>query len=569
MRANKLSFQMDEQCKTIEFLLKDYLNIVFDDRHKHRDKNEDKYKKICFVPFLNRNELEVLEDDFSNRNSRQDIVVAGAYPKVEHNGHFHLEQALSRVFANIDRQIPMNGRPPLQEFLLESIEGNGDVNKCDTFDQALNALKLFAKHSVVAVSDDHIGGLRISETQTAIDLLNRNRIVILSGAPGIGKSAMAEDIFRELESDYEPVTIFKANTVAKVVEQIQRQLEFWVDQSLSEDERFFWVATEPRIIWIRQFDKASLNSLVDFINRIRRFSDSDLPSCVVESREPLVGCESLTYLLGAMTRSDIFRLLQPQVSGGHKQNIEEVCDEANGNPSLALNLWRATPGNRDIDPGGFHWLEMRLGALSRKVLVRLVFAMENAPLGLSREILDRFIMASCPGYPPVECRTAIGQVIQVLEDAQLLNRTQFSREVIIGDLGELVPEATEMEIINSLDRGLMLEYLAQATDQEKPEWMEALKNTWIELGSEENLAEISLCLVEGDLAVFLRSTFCFTSLNIVLDWIERSDWVPSEKQNRKTQFYILKCLRLLSKTYSFVNIDIERSEERRVGKECA
>jgi hypothetical protein len=533
--------QIQRQSRTLNFLFKRFFGQP---------------QRLAFFPNLKESELIIAKTKLSSAHARQDILVCGAHPDLPLESQWRIENTLDRLLS-APSFTDLKGRK-LQDYLLKRVRSTAPVSEFQTCDLALDALKLLSCNPELSLPDDYVHGLRQKETSFALKLISRTGVVVLTGGRGTGKSRLSLDLIGQTKLPYRKLFIEKTPSLSHLLERVEQLVEGYVDETLSDDQRFHWIINQPKTFWIYGFDSESKDAVVQFVALLRHHRIPDGAIAILESREPIELLTESSILLEPMSGSDIYKLLQAIPSGGYTQSIEQVKDEAKGHPQLAVNIWKSTPGNRATIKSDLSWFKIKLTLLEQDTLRKTAFALERAPFGLPYHLLLRYIRVSTPTQLITTLSLALNNVIEALVQGQLLNRISFSREKFGGLLDQLLPDNIEIDIVSGLDRSLFADLNVEINSIQRQLWQSAFQNILQEDAQENNLSEVTFWLNEGELEPFFRSNFRFTSLNAVIsEWIDRTPWPAEGLWGQDSQNYLLLALRVLAAISNRQAIDLD------------
>lgn len=493
-------------------------------------------------------EMEVASNRVISNHTGIEIRPTGAHPKLKGRrsplGPYYFPEALEeRLAGAFDISCPAP-RPGVHDLLLSKIVESGtELKQFGRFEDAGYYLNHVVPDLHVRHDAWYVAETRQEELREAGKTLRKARVVELVGAPGVGKSTLARDLIMAGKYDVIEVTLRGCRTALDLCRKVQEELHGDSFDTLGDETYVRRMTLEPYLFWVRGYDEESAKGINELFRAVAGGELAQGQShWVVESRHPAAELAPYRHVLCAMDDRHISQIIERVEPGGVSTDPDLVVQRAKGNPGLALSLWRARDASSaDYDDVG--WFTRQLTKYEGRLLPLLCLAARQSPLGVTS---DTFVAAAKEfgtGLLDSELAAAAASLVAKLEGCQLADVTRFNDETAGGLVAEILRPDVSLTIVNHVSPNLNDQVLGALDGKARDRLQDALHYTFLNTEYKDTLSHVTLAinLEGGDLEPFFRSSFRYTSLGAVVDWIDYIEWVPPDRR----QNYLLKALRAL------------------------
>lgn len=552
--------QIDTQTGWLSTLLQD--GGFLDKREKLNTNNRFPF---LLLPNLSLPDLDSVARQLYGPHSSPHIWPVGAQvdlkgqrDKKKDHRPYHLVEALDKRLSKCQSLCsPNQNSSGLQRFFHQQLtKQRAKLRSFDNISMAKTYLRTVTSAMPVLPDEWYVPELRQQELKKALATLTEDRIMEIVGAPGIGKSTFAKELIQASVGEFLEIRLQKCRSPYDVCRRINEALRGESPEGLGDETLVQYLANEPYIFWIKEYDQLSsigLESLLQKIRSLRASSGQVQASWIIESAQGLHSLEDCCLQLTPLDNASICHILEKVHSGGEFDDPEDVVRLAQGNPRRAIRLWQSRNFSDTQVKDEFEWLRCQLSQQEAILLPVLSMAASKSPLGFTLNTLCQWGAVLLADQLPSDVQKSVESLIEKLEKRRLVDVTRLDSETFGGLLDVILPENCSMVIINGVASGLMDYALRSVSEEEDRKWQEALHDQLLQAAETNTLAHITLELNLGDLEPFLRSSFRFTFLRRVLAWIDGTQWKPANIR----QVYLLKALRILTRIRAGEYIDVE------------
>ncbi len=382
----------------------------------------------------------------------------------------------------------------------------------------------------------YVAGLRPRELSIAHKILYSKGVLEITGAPGVGKSTIAEEL---IQTDALPFLEVDTLRGAKTSEAVARYLRAPVSGISSFGTSGF--IEKPCVIWIRSYSNDSRAGLLDFLHLELSISERlGRPHWILESNTPLAGLDHCRIEISTLNDSEIGRILEHVPPGQANLDPEVIIRNARGNPRRAVRLWHSS-SSQDAEIGNdYEWFNRLLPREEAQLLCPLCVAARASPFGMTLSALSGWLVEVFSDRLPSEIKATTESLCSRLDYYKLAVITQIDQKAFGGLLNEIIADFGVL-FITRMSSGIVSHVLENTDEIEIEDYEQGYFEFLLSTEDEASLPYVTAALNLGDLGPFLFSPFRYTFLRELLSWIDRVGWRPESER----QAFILKSLRIL------------------------
>jgi hypothetical protein len=455
-------------------------------------------------------------------------------------GHRYLISDLYR-FGDWDTSGP--GLRSAGRFLYEEISKRSELRGFATFEHARAYLTTLTPSMQVLQDPWYVPGLRPDALDEIIRLNSDVGICEVAGPPGIGKSTLVKELINLSGGEFFEVRLTGCRTVGDVCAAVYASSHGSSGTGLGDEQFVNLLANEETLFWISSYDHESTSGLDRFIQLVlrRTVGRASLPSrWVIESVEPRPALSAHRVELGPLDGRMVSGILESvPTANDFDLDLEQISSAARGNPGRAIHLWQRQ-GHSQTHLPQFDWFTSRLSSTARQLLRVLCVVLSRSPFGVTAEALRAYGEALSSALRETICEAA-EELVAELEFCQLACIARIDAQRFVSEVRGILPSEHALTILRDLHPDLLSSQLKGIPPTELVVFENGIQNAMLASANGTSLSDVNLGFMLGSLDEFIRSSFRFSMLSVVVPWLDRRGDAMLDPRQR----YLSRGLRVL------------------------